>query len=226
MLVGEAGSGKTATILSFVKFLESPECPPALQGKRIYQLDLNALLANPKKFFEQLSTMFCVLSDPHAILFLDEAHRLNEQIHGHRLSDSFKLFLETRNIVLIGATTKKECQQWYSQDPAMERRFFTLEMPPASKQEHINKLKAKFLNQFQEPLPTEVLEKAIDLAEICFPNEALPASAIKVLHTIQGAKKYREDVSPITLQDLNDAMKTGILASKKPKKSIFKKLYS
>ncbi len=213
MLVGEPGSGKTTTVLSLVKLLESPECPPSLKGKRIYQINLNTLLEDSSNYLMNLNMFLSIAADPQAIFFIDEAHRLNERIHGHRLSNSLKPFLESQKITFIGATTTKECQEWYKEDSAMARRFFTIEMPANNQGQCLDKLRAKYLTDSGKTLPDNILEKAINLAEKYFPTEALPSSAIKVIQGVESAKKYGNNFETITLADFQFAEKTGIFSS-------------
>lgn len=213
MLVGEPGCGKTTIVLSLVKLLESPECPPCLKGKRIYQIDLNTLLEDSSDYMWNLNRFLDLSADPQAIFFIDEAHRLNERIHGHRLSDSLKIFLEKRRIIFIGATTTKECQEWYKADSAMARRFFTMQIPANNQDQCLDKLRAKYLTDSGKTLPNNVLEKAISLAEKYFPTEALPGSAIKVIQGVESAKKYLDNFETITLLDFQFAEKTGLFSS-------------
>lgn len=213
MLVGEPGCGKTTTVLSLVKLLESPECPPSLKGKRIYQIHLDTLLEDSSNYMLNLNAFLTVAADPQALFFIDEAHRLNERIHGHRLSDSLKPVLESQEITFIGATTKKECQEWYKEDAAMARRFFTIEIPVNNQGQCLEKLRAKYLTNSGKTLPDNILEKAINLAEKYFPTEALPSSAIKVIQGVESAKKYLNNFGIITLADLRFAEEIGIFSS-------------
>lgn len=219
MLVGPAGCGKTSTVFSLAQFLESDACPPALQGKRIYHLDLDSLMNDPYNALHRILILVNELNagtNPDAVIFIDEAHRMNDRVNGLKLSDFLKPFLEIRHLHVIGATTKDECEELFK-DKAIARRFekLTMGLEHQDVQEpenddaplpvFMNIIRAKFQSSPLSPTD-EAIVRAIKQAEILLPSYALPDSAIKVIRATIAMKVYNQDCSEVTSENINQAI--------------------
>jgi len=215
MLVGPAGCGKTRTIFSLAQFLESDQCPPVLRGKRIYHLDLDSIMNDPYNSLHRILVLvneMNMATAPDAIIFIDEAHRMNDRVNGLKLSDFLKPFLEIRHLHIIAATTDEECEKLYK-DKAIARRFERLTMGlehqevqepennEAPPQAYIDILRANF-----EGLSDEVIVRAIKQAEIILPSYALPDSAIKVIRAAIAMKVYLGDNTEFTPANIDTAI--------------------
>lgn len=138
VLVGEAGVGKTAVAEGLARIAAGldGEVPEELRGKRILELDLTAINSGASyvgMFEERMEAVIKGASRPNVILFVDEMHRLmsfgssrNEAAPGAQM---LKPALARGDITMMGATTLDEWRE-VEKDPAMERRFQPVTVPP------------------------------------------------------------------------------------------------
>jgi ATP-dependent Clp protease ATP-binding subunit ClpA len=131
LLLGEAGVGKTALLEALARKIKSGQVPPALRGKRLVEISVNALLAGasfPGEMegrFEDL--LEAVRSRPEVILFIDEIHSLVATHRGggagSSMAELLKPVLSRNDLQLIGATTNAEYQRYIAPEEALARRF-------------------------------------------------------------------------------------------------------
>jgi ATP-dependent Clp protease ATP-binding subunit ClpB len=215
MLKGPAGSGKTTVIKSLAQKIASGNCPDSIKHKRIYHLDIDSIMNDPFNSLHRVLVLVNEMNDataPDAIIFIDEAHRLNDRVNGMKLADLLKPFLELRYIHVIAATTDEECEELY-QDKAIQRRFTTVSMPVPSDEDIAAMIKIKFDQLPVELRPTdEAIQEAMRQAKKLFPSIALPDSGIKVLRSTLNWKRYHQnDQTPITDQNIKDAIDGGYI---------------
>ena len=129
-LVGEAGVGKTAVVEGLARKIMLGEVPSALSSKRIFSLDITALLAGAKyrgDFEERLkSCMDEAAKAGNVILFIDELHNIMGAGAAEGAIDAANILkpqLARGGLQLIGATTFEEYRKNIEKDSAMERRF-------------------------------------------------------------------------------------------------------
>jgi ATP-dependent Clp protease ATP-binding subunit ClpC len=130
ILIGEPGVGKTAVIEGLAKKIAAGDVPDFLIDKKIFQLDLAALVAGTMyrgEFEDRLKKVLNeVKSDPDLILFIDEIHNIigTGSVPGSLdAANIIKPALARGEIRCIGATTLKEYKKHIEKDPALERRF-------------------------------------------------------------------------------------------------------
>lgn len=131
VLIGEAGVGKTAIAEGLAQRIAAGDVPQGLKNRRLYSLDLGALVAGAKfrgEFEERLKAVLNEVkkSEGQIILFIDELHT----IVGAGKTDSamdagnlLKPMLARGELHCIGATTLDEYRKYIEKDPALERRF-------------------------------------------------------------------------------------------------------
>lgn len=155
LLVGEAGTGKTAIVEDLaVRLYEKEPIATAMLGDqtRIYELPLSNLVAGSSMvgaLEAKLQQVTDFISDEknHAILYLDEIHQLTTNQSLKSVAEILKPALARGDMHVIGSTTTQELKFW-QRNPALTRRFTNLIVPELSNDETIEILK-KVLPQLQ-----------------------------------------------------------------------------
>ena len=131
VLIGEPGVGKTAAIEGLAQRIVAEDVPEGLKDKKIFALDMGALVAGAKyrgEFEERLKAVLEEVkkSEGNIILFIDELHLIvgAGKIDGAMdASNMLKPMLARGELHCIGATTLDEYRQYIEKDAALERRF-------------------------------------------------------------------------------------------------------
>lgn len=131
ILIGEAGTGKTAVAEALAIRIAKNDVPESLKEKRVVSLDLGLLLSGTKyrgEFEERLRGIMKEIekSDGEIILFIDEIHTIvgaGSSEGSLDASNMLKPALARGELRAIGATTLKEYQKYIEKDPALARRF-------------------------------------------------------------------------------------------------------
>ena len=131
VLIGEPGVGKTAVIEGLAQRIVKGDVPDGLKDKKIYSLDMGALVAGAKyrgEFEERLKAVLAEVkkSDGEIILFIDELHLIvgaGKTDGAMDASNMLKPMLARGELHCIGATTLDEYRQYIEKDKALERRF-------------------------------------------------------------------------------------------------------
>ena len=134
VLVGEPGTGKTAIVEGLAHRILRGDVPDNLKNKKLYSLDMGALIAGAKykgEFEERLKSVIneVTKSDGEIILFIDEIHTLVGAGKGEGAMDAANILkpaLARGELRSIGATTLDEYQKYFEKDKALERRFQTV----------------------------------------------------------------------------------------------------
>ena len=131
VLIGEAGVGKTAIAEGLAIRIMKGDVPDSLKERKVYSLDIGALIAGAKfrgEFEERLKAVLGEVkqSDGGIILFIDELHTIVGAGKGEGAMDAgnlLKPMLARGELHCIGATTLDEYRKYIEKDPALERRF-------------------------------------------------------------------------------------------------------
>ena len=131
VLIGEAGVGKTAIVEGLAQRIINGDVPDGLKDKKLFSLDMGALVAGAKyrgEFEERLKAVLSEVSksDGKIILFIDEIHNIvgaGKTEGAMDASNLLKPMLARGELHTIGATTLDEYRKYIEKDPALERRF-------------------------------------------------------------------------------------------------------
>jgi len=195
VLIGEPGVGKTAVAEGLAQAILSGNCPDVLQGKRIWELDLPALLAGTKyrgEFEERLKKVIQEVMDSKGeiILMIDEIHTLmaaGSSGAGGGAMDAANIMkpaLARGDFQVIGATTIDEYRKYVEKDKALERRFQPVEVVEPTNDESIQILKGlapRYEMHHKLRYTDEALVACVKLSAQYVQDRFLPDKAIDVL---------------------------------------------
>ncbi|MCR6475726.1 type VI secretion system ATPase TssH [Variovorax sp. ZS18.2.2] len=194
LLTGEAGVGKTAVVEGLALAIANGEVPPSLRDARLLSLDVGALLAGASMRGEFESRLKSLLeeasnSSQPVILFIDEVHTLigaGGQAGTGDAANLLKPALARGTLRTVGATTWSEYKRHIEKDPALTRRFQTLQVAEpeeASATEMVRGLVATFAEHHGVTVLDEAVRAAVSLSHRYIPSRQLPDKAISLLDT-------------------------------------------
>ena len=206
ILVGEPGVGKTAISEGIAQKIVDGQVPENLKSKKIYSLDLGALIAGAKyqgEFEERLKGVVkeVVDSDGEIILFIDEIHTLvgaGRSSGAMDASNILKPALARGELRTIGSTTLDEYQKYFEEDKALERRFQMVrvdEPSPAQSISILRGLKEKYENHHKVRIEDDALIAAVELSTRYIPSRYLPDKAIDLVD--EAASKLRLEMNSV-----------------------------
>lgn len=218
ILVGEPGVGKTAISEGIAQKIVDGQVPENLKSKKIYSLDLGALIAGAKyqgEFEERLKGVVkeVVDSDGEIILFIDEIHTLvgaGRTSGAMDASNILKPALARGELRTIGSTTLDEYQKYFETDKALERRFQMVmvdEPTPAESISILRGLKERYENHHKVKIEDDALIAAVELSHRYITNRFLPDKAIDLVD--EAASKLRLEMNsvPEPIDDLNSKIR-------------------
>ena len=214
ILVGEPGVGKTAISEGIATKIVNGEVPENLKSRKVFSLDMGALIAGAKyqgEFEERLKGVVkeVVESDGEIILFIDEIHTLvgaGRTSGAMDASNILKPALARGELRTIGSTTLDEYQKYFEQDKALERRFQKVmvdEPSPAESIAILRGLKEKYETHHRVSIEDDALIAAVNLSHRYINNRFLPDKAIDLVD--EAASKLRLEMNsvPEPIDDLN-----------------------
>ena len=218
ILVGEPGVGKTAISEGIAQKIVDGHVPENLKNKKIYSLDMGALIAGAKyqgEFEERLKGVVkeVVESDGQIILFIDEIHTLvgaGRSGGAMDASNILKPALARGELRTIGSTTLDEYQKYFETDKALERRFQKVmvdEPTPAESISIMRGLKEKYENHHKVKIEDDALIAAVELSHRYITSRFLPDKAIDLVD--EAASKLRLELNsvPEPIDDLNNRIR-------------------
>ena len=206
ILVGEPGVGKTAISEGIAQKIVDGEVPETLKSRKIYSLDLGALIAGAKyqgEFEERLKGVVkeVVDSDGEVILFIDEIHTLvgaGRTSGAMDASNILKPALARGELRTIGSTTLDEYQKYFETDKALERRFQMVmveEPTPAASISIMRGLKERYENHHKVRIEDDALIAAVELSHRYITNRFLPDKAIDLVD--EAASRLRLEMNSV-----------------------------
>ena len=194
ILVGEAGVGKTAVVEGFAQRIARGDVPPSLKDVELRSLDVGLLQAGAsmKGEFEQRlrSVIDEVQGSPKPIiLFIDETHTLVGAGGAAGTGDAANLLkpaLARGTLRTIGATTFAEYKKHIEKDPALTRRFQTVQVDEPDEPKAILMMRgvaSTMEKHHQVQILDEALEAAVKLSHRYIPARQLPDKSVSLLDT-------------------------------------------
>lgn len=211
VLIGEAGVGKTAVVEGLALRMAAGEVPAALRQRRLFALDLSALVAGTKfrgEFEERMQQLLDELRrTQQTILFIDEIHTMMG-------AGSTQGSLDTANILkpalargelqTIGATTLDEYREYIERDTALERRFRRVLVEPTTAEQtlHILRRVAPHYEQYHHVRYTdEALQACVELTGRYLTDRHFPDKAIDLLDEAGAAARMEQGSEPYPLRE-------------------------
>lgn len=212
ILVGEAGVGKTAVVEGFARRIADGDVPPALQGVSLRTLDIGLMQAGASvkgEFEKRLRQVIDeVESSPASvILFIDEAHTLigaGGQAGTGDAANLLKPALARGRLRTIAATTYAEYRQYFEKDPALTRRFQTVDVGEPETDKAIDMIRSvapMMEAHHQVVVLDEAVSAAVTLSQRYVPARQLPDKAVSLLDTACARVAVSQHATPAAVED-------------------------
>ena len=214
ILVGDAGVGKTAIVEGIAWRIVKQDVPENLQSKKIFSLDIAALIAGAKfkgEFEERLKAVIKEVnaSDGEVILFVDEIHTLIGAGGGNGAMDAANILkpaLARGELRTIGATTLDEYQKYFEKDKALVRRFQTVYIDEPSVEDTISILRGiqdKYESYHKIEILDEALIAAVELSHRYITERKLPDKAIDLIDEAAAKMRLELDSVPEEIDEMD-----------------------
>ena len=213
ILIGEPGTGKTAIVEGLAERVVRGDVPENLKNKKVFSLDMGALVAGAKykgEFEERLKGVINEVknSNGEIILFIDEIHTLVGAGGGEGAMDAANILkpaLARGELRAIGATTLNEYQKYFEKDKALERRFQTVMVDEPSEADAISilrGLKERYENHHKVRIQDDACIAAVKLSERYISDRFLPDKAIDLMDEAAAKLRMERDSVPEELDEL------------------------
>lgn len=194
ILVGEAGVGKTAVVEGFAQRIARGDVPPSLKDVELRALDVGLLQAGASMKGEFEQRLRSVIDEVQAspkpiILFIDETHTLvgaGGQAGTGDAANLLKPALARGQLRTVGATTFAEYKKYIEKDPALTRRFQSVQVDEPSEPKAILMMRgvaSTMEKHHQVQILDEALEAAVKLSHRYIPARQLPDKSVSLLDT-------------------------------------------
>ncbi len=213
ILTGEAGVGKTAVVEGFAQRLAKGDVPPQLRNVDLQMLDIGLMQAGASvkgEFEKRLKSVIEEVqsSETPIILFIDEAHMLIGAGGASGTGDAANLLkppLARGELRTIAATTWAEYKQHIEPDPALTRRFQTVQIDEPSDDKAIlmcRGVTGVLEKHHRVEVLDEAIEAAVKLSHRYIPARQLPDKAISLLDTACARVGVSQHATPAEVEDI------------------------
>jgi len=213
VLIGEPGVGKTAIVEGLAQRIVRGDVPDGLKDKKLFALDMGALVAGAKyrgEFEERLKAVLqeIVKSNGETILFIDELHLIVGAGKSDGAMDAgnlLKPMLARGELHCIGATTLDEYRQYIEKDKALERRFQTVLVDQPSVEDTISILrgiKERFEVHHGVKIQDNAVVAAAVLSQRYITDRFLPDKAIDLVDEACASIRTEIDSMPAELDEV------------------------
>jgi ATP-dependent Clp protease ATP-binding subunit ClpB len=212
VLIGEPGVGKTAIAEGLAQRIVAGDVPSGLEGKRVWALDVGALIAGAKyrgEFEERLKAVLqeITASEGEIVLFIDELHTIvgaGAAEGAVSAGNLLKPMLARGELRAVGATTLDEYRGHIEKDPALERRFqpvFIGEPSVADTIAILRGLKERYEAHHGVRIRDAALVAAAVLSDRYISDRFLPDKAIDLVDESASRLRMEIDSSPVELDE-------------------------
>ncbi len=213
ILIGEPGTGKTAIAEGIAHRIVKNDVPENLKTKKLYSLDMGALVAGAKykgEFEERLKSVVneVIKSDGEIILFIDEIHTLVGAGKSEGAMDAANILkpaLARGDLRVIGATTLDEYQKYFEKDKALERRFQIVMVDEPDEENAIailRGLKERYENHHKVRIKDDAIIAAVQLSQRYISDRFLPDKAIDLVDEAAAKLRIEMDSVPEELDEV------------------------
>ena len=218
VLIGEAGVGKTAIAEGLAIRIMKGDVPDSLKNRKVFSLDIGALIAGAKfrgEFEERLKAVLSEVkkSEGGIILFIDEIHTLVGAGKGDGAMDAANILkpaLARGELRSIGATTLDEYQKYFEKDKALERRFQIVMVDEPDEMSSISilrGLKERYENHHKVRIKDDAIIAAVQLSERYITDRFLPDKAIDLMDEAAAKLRIEVDSVPEALDEISRRIK-------------------
>ncbi len=214
LLIGEPGVGKTAIAEGLARRIINGDVPENLKSKKIFSLDMGALIAGAKykgEFEERLKSVIkeVVGAEGDILLFIDEIHTLVGAGGGEGAMDAANILkpaLARGELRAIGATTLKEYQKYFEKDKALERRFQPVmvnEPDTLNSISILRGLKERYEVYHHVRIRDDAIIAAVELSQRYITERFLPDKAIDLIDEAAAKLELEINSEPQELEDVD-----------------------
>ncbi|SPD68343.1 Negative regulator of genetic competence ClpC/MecB (plasmid) [Cupriavidus taiwanensis] len=215
VLIGEPGVGKTAIVEGLAQRIVNGDVPEVLRGKRLVEINLNAMVAGAKyrgEFEERAKQLIDEVTarNDELILFIDELHTIVGAGQGGGeggldIANVLKPALARGELSLIGATTLNEYQKYIEKDAALERRFQPVLVPEPTVEQTIvilRGLRDKLEAHHQVTFADDAFVAAAEMSDRYITSRFLPDKAIDLIDQAAARVRIGSTSRPADIQEL------------------------